>query len=97
VSDTQTAPVPQNGAGWVVMYHPASDVDGEHTYTEAPQAAYDEVWKPKGWQLANTSASEEDDGLTHKQRLQREATDLGLDSTGTVADLEGRIAAAKEA
>jgi hypothetical protein len=96
VSDTQTAPAPQNGEGWVVMYHPASDVDGDHTYTEAPKAAYDEVWEPKGWKLANTTpAAVEDDGLTHKQRLQRDAEALGLDSSGTVAELEDRLAAAR--
>jgi hypothetical protein len=37
----------ENGPGWVRMKHP--NTEGEAEVTEA---AFDEVWKPKGWEIA---------------------------------------------
>lgn len=88
MSDTQTAPAPLNGEGWVVMYHPDLDGPDGHVYSEQPLAAYEQVWQAKGWLKV-----EPEDRLAgrNKAELQEEARNRGLDDSGTVAELRERL------
>jgi hypothetical protein len=53
MSDTTTQVVPENGEGWVVMWHPGTPDydDGTKATAEVLRAAFDETWKAKGWQI----------------------------------------------
>lgn len=53
MSDTVTQVVPENGAGWVVMWHPGTPDhdDGTKATAEVTVEAFEQPggWKDKGW------------------------------------------------
>lgn len=47
--------------GWVRMYHPELDHDGEHQYAVVIQEAYEDVWESRGWKSDGEPLARPDD------------------------------------
>jgi hypothetical protein len=84
----------ENGPGWVRMKHP--ETGGE---AEATEAAFDEVWQPKGWEIverySDPSAPTIESRLSKltKDELIDRAVARGVASDGTKNDIAAALAA----
>lgn len=87
--------VVESGAGWVRMTHP--DLEGESEVTEA---AFSEVWQPKGWTLVaryeDPSAPTLESKLLglSKDELIARAQAHGVSPDGTKNDIAAALVAA---
>lgn len=85
-------PAPENGEGWVVMFHPDLDpADGNRQYAEVPRETYDLVWEEKGWKMVTPEERAKSLTSLGKEELQARAREAGLDDSGTKAEIIARL------
>lgn len=74
---------------FIVVRHP----DTEHE-AEVTRAAYDEVWKGKGWTVVDPGASRQELSKLTRPKLEELAADRGVDVSGarTKGDIIGLLA-----
>jgi hypothetical protein len=89
MSDTEVQLVPENGAGWVIMWHPDTpgEKDNPRARAEVTQEAFEQVWKGKGWQIIGTYA-DSSAGASAKEALMQFTKDELLERAGDL-DLAG--------